>query len=89
MRAETYGAADFKANCLAILDRLARRDLDQVTITKRGHAVAVLPPPPSMADAAKTLPGSMSGSVSIPEGFDLLSPVLDEPLGASEGVLHG
>jgi hypothetical protein len=31
----------------------------------------------------------MSGSVSIPEGFDLLSPVLDEPLGASEGVLHG
>ena len=89
MRAETYGAADFKANCLAILDRLARRDLYQVTITKRGHAVAVLTPPPSMADAVKALHGFMSGSVSIPEGFDLLSPVLDEPLGASEGVLHG
>lgn len=88
MRAETYGAADFKANCLAILDRLARRDLDQVTITKRGHAVAVLTPPPSMADAVKALHGSMSGSVSVPEGFDLLSPVLDERLGASEGVLH-
>ena len=89
MRAETYGAADFKANCLAILDRLARRDLDQVTITKRGHAVAVLTPPPSMADAVKALHGFMSGSVSIPEGFDLLAPVLDEPLAASEGVLHG
>ena len=50
MRAETYGAADFKANCLAILDRLARRDLDSVTITKRGRAVAVLTPPESQAD---------------------------------------
>ena len=89
MRAETYGAADFKANCLAILDRLARRDLDQVTITKRGHAVAVLTPPPSMADAVEALHGFMSGSVSIPDWFDLLSPVLDEPLAASEGALHG
>lgn len=88
MRAETYGAADFKANCLAILDRLARRDLDQVTITKRGHPVAVLTPPPSMAEAVERLHGFMSSSVSIPEGFDLLSPVLDEPLSASEGVIH-
>lgn len=88
MRAETYGAADFKANCLAILDRLARRDLDQVTITKRGHPVAVLTPPPSLAEAVKTLHGFMSGSVCIPEGFDLSSPVLDEPLAANEGLLH-
>lgn len=89
MRAETYGAADFKANCLAILDRLARRDIDQVTITKRGHAVAVLTPPPSMAEAVEALHGFMAGSVSIPDGFDLLAPVLDEPLGASAGALHG
>ena len=89
MRAETYGAADFKTNCLAILDRLARRDLDQVTITKRGHAVAVLTPPPSKADAVEALHGFMSGSVSIPHGFDLLSSALDEPLAASKGVLHG
>lgn len=88
MRAETYGAADFKANCLAILDRLARRDLDSVTITKRGHAVAVLTPPPSVAEAVKTLHGFMRGSVGIPAGFDLLAPVLDEPLTASEGKLH-
>jgi antitoxin (DNA-binding transcriptional repressor) of toxin-antitoxin stability system len=88
MRAETYGAADFKANCLAILDRLARRDLDRVTITKRGHAVAVLTPPPSAAEAVDALHGFMRGSVSVPEGFDLLAPVLDEPLSASEGKLH-
>jgi len=88
MRAETYGAADFKANCLAILDRLARRDLDQVTITKRGHTVAVLTPPPSVAEAVQALHGFMRGSVSVSEGFDLLAPVLDEPLFPSEGKLH-
>lgn len=88
MRAETYGAADFKANCLAILDRLARRDLDRVTITKRGHAVAVLTPPPSVAEAVETLHGFMRGSVGVSEGFDLLATVLDEPLTASEGKLH-
>jgi hypothetical protein len=49
----------------------------------------VLTPPPSMAEAVKTLHGFMSGSVNIPEGFDLLSPVLNEPLGASDGALHG
>jgi antitoxin (DNA-binding transcriptional repressor) of toxin-antitoxin stability system len=88
MRAETYGAADFKANCLAILDRLARRDLDQVTITKRGHAVAVMTPPPSVAEAVEALHGFMRGSVVVAEGFDLLAPILDEPLTASEGKLH-
>ena len=88
MRTETYGAADFKTNCLAILDRLARRDLDRVTITKRGQAVAVLLPPPSVAEAVKTLHGFMRGSVGVPDGFDLLAPVLDEPLTAGEGLLH-
>jgi len=88
MRAETYGAADFKTNCLAILDRLARRDLDQVTITKRGRTVAVLTPLPSSAEAVEMLHGFMRGSVAVPEGVDLLSPILDEPLSASDGKLH-
>jgi prevent-host-death family protein len=88
MRAETYGAADFKANCLAILDRLARRDLDRVTITKRGRTVAVLTPPPSVAEEVETLHGFMRGSVGVPEGVDLLAPILDEPLTASDGKLH-
>lgn len=88
MKAETYGAAEFKTHCLAILDRLARRDLDQVTITKRGRAVAVLGPPPSSAKAVETIHGFMRGSVTVPRGVDLLSPVLDEPLHADEGRIH-
>jgi len=88
MKAETYGAADFKTHCLAILDRLARRDVDQVTITKRGRPVAVLAPPPSAADAIESLHGFMRGSVSVPQGVDLLAPILDEPLHADEGRVH-
>lgn len=88
MKAETYGAAEFKTHCLAILDRLARRDVDQVTITKRGRAVAVLAPPPSAADAIESLHGFMRGSVSVPQGVDLLAPILDEPLHADEGRVH-
>lgn len=88
MKAETYGAADFKTHCLAILDRLARRDVDQVTITKRGRAVAVLAPPPSAAEAIESLHGFMRGSVSVPHGVDLLEPILDEPLHAEDGRIH-
>ena len=70
------------------LDRLARRDVDRVTITKRGQPVAVLTPPPSATDAIEALHGFMRGSVTVPEGFDLLKPILDEPLTASDGTLH-
>jgi len=48
----------------------------------------VLTPPPSVAEAVETLHGFMRGSVGVSEGFDLLAPVLDEPLTASEGKLH-
>lgn len=88
MRTETYGASDFKANCLAILDRLARHDLDKVTITKRGRPVAILMPPAVMADAVSSLHGFMSGSVAVAEGVDLLAPIVDEPLSAAEGHIH-
>lgn len=89
MRVETYGAADFKTNCLAILDRLARHDVDQVTITKRGHPVAVLTPPPSTEGEVRSLHGFLQGSVTVPDGVDLLAPILDEPLTAQDGKLHG
>ncbi len=88
MRAETHDAADFKANCLAILDRLARRDVDRVTITKRGHPVAVMTPPPIVAEAVEALHGFMRGSVVVGEGFDLLAPIFDERLTASDSKLH-
>ena len=85
---ETISASEFKAKCLGILDRLASHDLDRVTITKRGQTVAVLTPPEPPADAVRDIYGSMRGSVTIPEGFDLTEPVLDEPLDAAEGILH-
>jgi len=37
------GAAEFKARCLAVLDQVHERG-EPVTITKRGHVVAVLMP---------------------------------------------
>jgi prevent-host-death family protein len=85
---ETISASEFKAKCLGILDRLASHELERVIITKRGQTVAVLTPPEPQADAVRDIYGFMRGSVTIPEGFDLTEPVLDEPLDAAEGILH-
>nr|WP_294502430.1 type II toxin-antitoxin system Phd/YefM family antitoxin [uncultured Rhodopila sp.] len=81
---ETMTASEFKAKCLTILDRLAGHELERVIITKRGRTVGVLLPPQALA--IQDLFGSMRGSVTIPEGFDLTAPVLDEPLDAEEGI---
>ncbi|PPQ36761.1 type II toxin-antitoxin system Phd/YefM family antitoxin [Rhodopila globiformis] len=85
---ETIGISAFKARCAVIFDRLARRELEQVIITRRGRPVAVLTPPKPAAEAVRDIYGFMRGSVTIPEGFDLTEPVLDEPLDAAEGILH-
>jgi hypothetical protein len=83
---QTISASEFKAKCLNILDRLGKRELDRVIITKRGRTVGVLLPPP--AQAVTELYGCMRGSVVIPEGLDLTEPVLDEPFDAEEGIFH-
>ncbi len=83
---ETITATEFKAKCLNILDRLAARELARVIITKRGKTVGVLLPPQTVA--VQDLFGSMRGSVTIPEAFDLTEPVLNEPMDAAEGVWH-
>jgi prevent-host-death family protein len=44
-RSETISATEFNAQCLDILDRINRRELDRVVVTKRGRVVAVLIPP--------------------------------------------
>ena len=86
---QTISATEFKAHCLEILDRLAARELTQVSVTKRGKVVAVLTPPPQAVPATlDDIYGFMRGSVIIPEGFDLPAPVLDEPLDAELGILH-
>lgn len=87
-RVTTVAATEFKATCLDILDRLSRRELTRVTITKRGRVVAVLTPPDDDADSVRDLHGCMAGSVTIPADVDLTAPVLDEPWLAEQGILH-
>lgn len=83
---QTISTTEFKAKCLKILDRLGSGELGRVEVTKRGKIVAVLTPPEKLAVA--DLYGCMQGSVIIPDGFDLTTPVLDEPLDAELGILH-
>jgi antitoxin (DNA-binding transcriptional repressor) of toxin-antitoxin stability system len=85
---QTFTATDFKAKCLDIFDRLAAHKLTRVIITKRGKAVAVLTPPDDPETAVRGLHGFMRGSVIAPPGFDLTSPILDEPFSAEAGSLH-
>ena len=86
---QTISASEFKARCLEILDRLADRTLERVTITKRGRVVGVLLPPENQADAVRQLHGFMRGSVTIPSDVDLTEPIVHEAFGAESGSLHG
>jgi prevent-host-death family protein len=85
---QTINASDFKARCLEILDRLADRTLERVTITKRGRVVGVLLPPEDNADAVRQLHGFMRGSVAIPPDVDLTEPTTGETFVAGDGILH-
>lgn len=84
----TITATQFKATCLELLDRLVERKLVRLVITKRGRPVAVVTPA-DVGDEAERLFGCMKGSVRVPPDVDLTAPVLDEPLLARKGRLHG
>lgn len=84
----TISASEFKAKCLDILDQVADREVESVTITKRGRTVGVLVPPRTPAIPVEDLYGFMEGTVFVPDDVDLTEPVLDEPLGAASGKLH-
>lgn len=60
MPQKIVGAAQFKAECLRMIDQMGR-DHQAVTITKRGRPVAVLTP--IKAAAAPSLFGAFQGSV--------------------------
>lgn len=85
-RTATLSATEFKAKCLELLDRLADRRLEEITITKRGRPVAVLRPP--HARNGDQLHGFLRGSVVLPPGLDLTEPVSDAALDADLGLLH-
>jgi antitoxin (DNA-binding transcriptional repressor) of toxin-antitoxin stability system len=86
---ETISATEFKAKCLDILDRISRREMDRLSITKRGAVVAVLVPPDVEAIQVENLHGFMRGSVVIPEGADLTAPIIDDAWSVEQGDLHG
>ena len=75
---ETVSATEFKAKCLEMFDRLSRREVDQIQVTKRGRVVAVVKAPEAAAEAIERLHGWQKGSVRMPPSFDLTAPVLDE-----------
>ena len=85
---KTITATEFKATCLQVLDRVQSGEWPRVEVTKRGRVVAVLGPPPATHDHAKALHGALRGRVTIPEGFELTAPTLDEPSDAEFGLLH-
>jgi antitoxin (DNA-binding transcriptional repressor) of toxin-antitoxin stability system len=85
----TISVSEFKAKCLGLFEKLAARKVKRVVVVKRGRPVAILTPPMSRQDEAGSIFGCMQGRVTAPKGFDFTAPVLDEPLNAAAGKLHG
>lgn len=67
---ETMAISEFKATCLAVLERV-RRTGAPIIVTRRGEPVAEVRPPPS-ADADQAWLGSMRGTATITG--DIVSP---------------
>ena len=58
---KTVGASEFKARCLRLIKQM-NQDREPVTITNRGHPVAILSPLPEEARASSII-GAMRGTV--------------------------
>jgi len=71
---ENMAISEFKATCLAVLERV-RRTKRPILITRFGQPVAEVVPP-SAAPRPKTWIGSMAGSARIVG--DIVSPVSEE-----------
>ena len=67
---ETIAISEFKATCLAVLERV-RRTGTSIVITKRGEPVAEINPP-SLASTGGGWLGSMRGTASMAD--DLIAP---------------
>lgn len=67
---ETIAISEFKATCLAVLERV-RRTGTSIVVTKRGEPVAEINPP-SPASTGEGWLGSMRGTATITD--DLIAP---------------
>ena len=72
--AESIAISEFKATCLAVLERV-RRTGTSVLVTRRGVPVAEINPP-SLATAGKGWLGSMRGTATI--AGDIVGPVASD-----------
>ncbi len=88
MTKQIINATEFKAKCLDLLDQVARGELDELQVTKRGRVVARVVPPAAAVGSLTEWIKSMRGSVTIPPGFDLTEPVFDGVCDAELGILH-
>jgi prevent-host-death family protein len=67
----TLPVTKFKAQCLAVIDRVSKGKAAKVVLTKRGKPVAAL------VSISKALPnprGALKGTVFIPPGVDIAAP---------------
>lgn len=62
MPAKTVGAAEFKANCLRLIDEMNLSNIP-IIVTNRGRPVAEMFPVRNSANVAKPFIGSMKGTV--------------------------
>lgn len=67
---ETIAISEFKATCLAVLERV-RRTGTSIVVTKRGEPVAQINPP-SPASTGEAWLGSMAGTATMTD--DLIAP---------------
>ena len=70
---ESMAISEFKATCLAVLERV-RRTGTSIVVTKRGEPVAEINPP-SPASTGQEWLGSMSGTATMND--DLIAPASD------------
>jgi hypothetical protein len=85
---ETLSVSEFKAKCLDLFDKLSKNRLRKVTVTRHGKPVAIVTAPISPEAEARSVHGSMAGMVTIPPGFDLTAPVIEDEFDAAHGSLH-
>jgi prevent-host-death family protein len=70
---ETMAISEFKATCLAVLERVKRTG-QPIIVTKRGEPIAKVCPPAPSAPAGDWI-GSLAGSMTF-QG-DIISPAMD------------
>ena len=83
-----FTVTEFKAKCLELFDRLSKGQIDHIEVTRRGRTVAIINPPPSRREEFEHFLESMKDSVSLPDDFDLVSPVFVGEINAEKGILH-